>query len=373
MLKFFSAAPRLFASVCAAESLAAANARTRERRARALPNRQTHAGRFARQSRIPRISAVRGSWRGVREIFGGLPKPPNSGNVAVRATTQRSDLRYTGSNVTERRCRGCYGTGPAFQLGAQSERVLDDVVAAAVFWTDPAAWGAHDRSAPACLGAARRVEQGSLPDEGLRLAVLDPACRASEQRDSPGLLFEPARPPVQLHPRRVEAFADQDRPGRHGRTPRSVLHRLPRGDGRTEAAIPAGEIRLAAVRRRHRHFLSSPGGEVGFRFLDGAPLRAVAPGPARLLQGARPALRPFQGRGIDHRGAGTSDVERAIFCRDPAGSRQPPADGRVQSAGDAIFRGARRRNTPARGPAPERRIRIDPAQRRVLRGGAGRF
>src|SRR6185437_12822838 len=100
----------------------------------------------------------------------------------------------------------------------------------------------------------------------------------------------PARPPVQLRPRRLEAFADQDRPGRDGRTPRSVLCRLPRGGGRIEAAIPAGEIRLAAVRGPHRHLLSSPGGEVGFRILDGAPLRAVASGAARVLRGARPAL-----------------------------------------------------------------------------------
>src|SRR5579863_10293065 len=193
---FLSGAPAF--CVCLRRGISRRGERTNSRTPGArLADRQTHAGRSARQSRIPRISAVRGYWRGVREIFGGLPKPPNSGNVAVRATTQRSDLRYSGSNVTERRCRGCYGTGPAFQLGAQSERLLDDVVAAAVFRTDPAARGAHDRSAPACLGAARRVEPGSLPDEGLRLAVLDPACRASEQRDSPGLLFEPARPPVQ--------------------------------------------------------------------------------------------------------------------------------------------------------------------------------
>ena len=48
----------------------------------------------------------------------GLPKSPNSGNVALRTTARRCGLCHSGSNVYERRLRGCYGTGSAFQLGA---------------------------------------------------------------------------------------------------------------------------------------------------------------------------------------------------------------------------------------------------------------
>ena len=114
-----------------------------------------------------------------RRLRERLPKPPNSCNVALRDAARRSGLCYSGSNVYERRLRGCYGTRSDFQLGAQSERLLDDVVAAAVFRTGESARRPDDRAAAARVGAAQRMARDSLPAEGLRRAVLDSARRPS--------------------------------------------------------------------------------------------------------------------------------------------------------------------------------------------------
>ena len=344
MLKFFSAPPRLFAF----------SRRTTSRRGERASSRTIALASRGR----PRLLAGR-----LRRKSRGFHWVPPSEDPAVglskslavcqnrptRAMLQCEPLRDVAAFADREVTLRSGAAGGVMELGLLSNSALNP----SVYWTTllpPLFSGLarkarrpHDRSPAARLGAARRVEQGALPAEGLRRAVLDPACGAPHRRDSHGLLFEPARAPVQLRPRRLEAFADQDRPGRDRRTSRSVLCRLPRGGGRIEAAIPAGEVRLAAVwRRTPTSFIPVKEEKSVFAFWMGRRYEPLHQALLAYCEARGLSYVLFQGRRIDHRGTGTADVQRAVLRRDPARSRQPQAHGRVQPSGDAVFRRARR-------------------------------
>ena len=129
------------------------------------------------------------------------------------------------------------GSGGVMELGllsnssTQSKRLLDDALPP--LFSGLALQPGVRTIAPPPVAWERRSEWGKVRSQvkALRRAVLDPAWRASDRRDSPCLVSELGRPPFEFRPRRVEAFVDQDRARRDGRTSRSVFHRLSRSEG----------------------------------------------------------------------------------------------------------------------------------------------
>ena len=267
MLKFLSAAIRLFRLSARQRKFRPTHRLANRRRGVASARLgQLHSCSLKSQQ-FQGYTAVRRSWSGRK---GSLSRVCQSRRT--RAMLQCEPPRDVAASAIREVTFTSGGSGGVMELGLLSNSALNP----SVYWTTllpplfsgtgPPARRPDDRSSAPRVGAPQRVGQGSLPGEGLRRAVLDPARRASQRSDSPRLVPEPGRSPIQFRPRRVEAFVDQDRARRDGRTSRSVFCRLSRGDGGAYAAISAGEICLAAVRRGHRRFLPAQGTKSIFAF-----------------------------------------------------------------------------------------------------------
>ena len=274
----------------------------------------------------------------MRDRLKGLPKPPNSGNVALRTTARRCRLCHSGSNVYERRLRGCYGTGSAFQLSAQSERLLDNTLAAALFGTG--AQPGVQTIAPPPLAWERRSEWGKV---------------RSQVKGCDALFWIQlaARPNGPIHvasylnlgARRSNFVLDAWKPSLTKIGLVATVERLdPCFVAYREATeeltrrFPLAKFVWLPFGAATELFLSAQGTEVDLRLLAWPPLRAFASGASSVLRNARPSLRLFQRRRIDH-GANRTNWRPTLSTSSlrPLISTIPKRTGGFSPSGDAVF------------------------------------